>query len=177
MKKTLFVSSVFALIIGFVACEEQKKTSLPFDNKKEYDETMIDSHREFLKKEKKRLEQYISSSDYNFKKTGTGLRIAIYAANATGASVKTGDLVLVNYQLTSIEGDSLYASPGSHPQEFAVDYDNVESGLHEAIKLMKVGEKALLILPAHLAHGITGDQAAIPSQTTLLYDVSLVGKR
>lgn len=177
MKNNFVVSFLALLGIFLIACDGKPKASLPFENGQEYKETMIVSHQEFLKKEKERIEEYIATSEHNFNKTGTGLRIAVYESSDKGDSVKTGDLVLINYLLTSIEGDSLYSSPENHPQEFAVDYDNVESGLHEGIKLMKTGDRALLILPAHLAHGITGDQAAISSQTTLVYDIHLEGKR
>ena len=111
-----------------------------------------------------------------FSRTGTGLQFYIYQ-KSNGDSIKSKNVAFIAYTLTSLEGDTLYKSPEGKLQEFMVDYDNVESGLHEGIKKMRVGEKALFILPAHLAHGISGDNAAIPSQTTLLYNVHLVGKK
>ena len=112
----------------------------------------------------------------SFEATGTGLRYHIYQTTS-GDSIASKDFAIITYTLTSIEGDTLYQSPKGKFQEFIVDYDIVESGLHEGIKKMRVGEKAFFILPTHLAHGISGDNAAIPSQTTLLYNVHLVAKR
>jgi FKBP-type peptidyl-prolyl cis-trans isomerase len=57
--------------------------------------------------------------------------------------------------------------------EFIVDKSNVETGVQEAIKLMKVGDRAKLIIPAHLAHGITGDMNKIPPISTLIVDLKL----
>ena len=71
----------------------------------------------------------------------------------------------------------LYKTDTERSEHFAVDFDDVESGLHEGVKYMSVGDKAIFILPAHLAHGITGDQAAIPPQSTLVYDLHLLAKR
>ena len=52
--------------------------------------------------------------------------------------------------------------------------DNVETGLHEGIKYMKVGEKAKMILPSHLAHGLIGDSKKIPPRSTIVYDIELL---
>jgi len=52
--------------------------------------------------------------------------------------------------------------------------DNVESGLHEVILLMKVGDKAKVVLPSHLAFGLTGDSSKIPHSTPLVYDIQLI---
>ena len=51
---------------------------------------------------------------------------------------------------------------------------NEESGLHEALQLMKVNEKARLIVPSYLAHGLLGDSEQIPPQSILLIDVELL---
>lgn len=173
----LKINITIFLCLILLACEdEKKKTDLPFGSKIDYEKKMILSHQEFLKKEKQKIEKFIDSTGLTFENTGTGLRYHIYQPT-DGDSIKTKNLALIAYCLTSIEGDTLYQSPKGKLQEFMVDYDMVETGLHEGIKKMKVGERAYLILPAHLAHGITGDQAAIPSQTTLLYDIHLVAKR
>ncbi|MFT6166809.1 MAG: FKBP-type peptidyl-prolyl cis-trans isomerase [Vicingaceae bacterium] len=165
------------MLIGFVvACADEPKKVLPFEDSKDYKTTMILSHQEFLKKEKSRIKIFIDSLGLPFEATGTGLRYYIYQTNQ-GDSIQSKDFAFIIYVLTSLEGDTLYQSPHGKLQEFIVDYDNVESGLHEGIKRMRVGEKAYFILPAHLAHGISGDNAAISSQTTLVYNIHLVAKK
>ncbi|MCB0802088.1 MAG: FKBP-type peptidyl-prolyl cis-trans isomerase [Flavobacteriales bacterium] len=168
---------LFGFFAVFVSCEaEPKKKALPFESRQEYEEINIYSHQLFLKKEKEKIQNYIDSSHLDFQKTGTGLHYVILDSS-NGDTFKTGDIAVIRYQLKSIEGKLLYETRPELAQEFAVDYDDVETGLHEAIKKMKVGERAIIILPAHLAFGITGDQAAIPSQTTLVYYLSIVGKK
>lgn len=167
----------FLFLVSLLSCEgKSKKDKLLFENQEDYEQTMIHSHQEFLKLEKQKIESFIDSSNLTFKATGTGLRFSIYELTE-GENITTGDIAVVKYILKSLKGEVFYESPENRSQEFMVDYDNVESGLHEGIKQMRVGEKALFILPAHLAHGITGDQAAIPSQTTLVYDLHLLRKK
>ncbi len=173
MRNTL----IFVFLFSLLSCEnEPKKKTLPFEDAEDYETTMIHSHQAFLKKEKEKIKSFVDSSGLSFEATGTGLRYHIYQTTS-GDSIASKDFAIITYTLTSIEGDTLYQSPKGKFQEFIVDYDIVESGLHEGIKKMRVGEKAFFILPTHLAHGISGDNAAIPSQTTLLYNVHLVAKR
>lgn len=139
---------------------------------------MIVSHQNYLQVEKKRIDAYIDSLAMPFKKTGTGLRYAIYASDSlSNDSVKRGDVAAVKYTLTLLNGKKIYATEEDEVQEFLVDFDDVERGLHEGIKLLKVGDKALFILPAHMAHGITGDQVQIPPQATIVYDLELIAKK
>jgi FKBP-type peptidyl-prolyl cis-trans isomerase len=168
----------FLLLSIFVhACKnDPTKKELPFNSKEEYEETIIASHQNFLKIEKEKILKFIDSTGYEFQKTGTGLRFCI-TDSSKGDGFSSSDIAVIRYQLKSIEGELLYETRPELAQEFAVDYDEVETGLHEAIKFMKVGEKAIVILPTHLAHGITGDRAAIKTQTTLVYYLNVIGKK
>lgn len=176
--KVIFSFSPYLLFITcLIACQNNEpKKDLSFDSKESYEETIIASHQAFLKKEKEKIASFMDSLGLVFNKTGTGLRYAI-TQTSNGDSLGTGDIAVIRYKLKSLEGKLLYETRPELAHEFAVDFDEVESGLHEAIKYLKVGEEAIVILPAHLAHGITGDQAAIPSQTTLVYYLTVVGKK
>jgi len=177
MKKNCKLNFGFLLFFSssFLACNHQEKQNneVVIKDKKEFQEKMIRSHQAYLKKENDRIEHYIDSLNKPFKTTGTGLRYHIEKSNGQGEEIKSGDLVFMTYLLNNLEGDTLYQSPENHLQEFRVDYESVESGLHEGIKYLKTGETATLILPAHLAHGVTGDQAAIGPQTTLVYQLTV----
>lgn len=174
--KLHFLTSIICLLL--VACiTEQEEAKKPrFDSKEDLEQSLILSHQSFLRKEQKKIEGFIESSKLDFRKTGTGLRYFINSGDGKD-SLKIGDIAVISYTLCLLNGDTLYESPKGKVQEFAVDYDNVERGLHEGIKYMRVGDSGVFVLPAHLAHGITGDQAAIPSQATLVYYLKLLAKK
>ncbi len=178
MKFKSAYTTALLISIGFFACQGEEKTKkLPFTSKADYEETMIASHKAYLQKERSKISSYIEDSGSDFDSTGTGLRYRIIETNLDGDTLASGEIAVIFYQLKDIEGNLLYETRAELAHEFAVDYDEVESGLHEGIKKMRTGEKAIFILPAHIAHGITGDQAAIPSQTTLVYELYLAGKK
>ncbi len=163
--------------ILFSCQNDEKKPPLQIKSKKEYRELMIHSHKAYLEKEKLKLDAYADSLGHAFQTTGSGLRYFIYEHSNRKDSIQRGDIAIVNYTLTLLNGDTAYQTLKGQSQEFIVAFDDVEAGLHEGIQKMAIDDKAILIIPAHLAHGISGDQASIPPQSPVVYDIELIGKK
>ncbi|MBD98880.1 MAG: hypothetical protein CMO34_03475 [Verrucomicrobia bacterium] len=181
LKNSMHSGVIFLLAIVFLACQDQKNQAdneVLFSSKNEFKQSMIASHQNYLQKEKAKIDAYIDSLGVLFQKSGTGLRTYIYDTDSLKVRrAKRGDIAVVQYQLSLLDGEEIYATEEGEFQEFLVDFDDVERGLHEGIKQLKVGDKAIFILPAHMAHGITGDQIQIPPQATIVYDVHLIAIR
>jgi FKBP-type peptidyl-prolyl cis-trans isomerase len=80
----------------------------------------------------------------------------------------------LNYTLTLLTGDTVYTSRNDGPLLFEVGKGQVITGLEEAILLLRVGDRAKIIIPSHLAFGLIGDQNKINHKASLVYDVELV---
>lgn len=106
-------------------------------------------------------------------KTGTGLRYYIYH-QGTGMQAVSGMQAEVKYKVSLLDGTQCYQTDTLETEKFEIDHSEVESGVQEGIKKMKVGDKAKMIIPSHLAHGLTGNQDKIPPLTTLIIDLELV---
>ncbi len=107
-------------------------------------------------------------------KTGSGLRYYIYE-NGEGESPVAGDIVQIEYKISLLDGTECYKTAADEFEELLVDKSNVETGIQEGLKKMKVGDKAKLIVPSHLGHGLIGDMDKIPPLNTLVIDVHLLG--
>ena len=57
---------------------------------------------------------------------------------------------------------------------FLVSRGGVESGLEEAVLKLKKNSEAILILPSHLAHGLTGDGNRIQAKAILVYRIKVI---
>ena len=86
---------------------------------------------------------------------------------------RIGDLVSVDLGIELLDGRVCYKTD-SIPDQFVLGLSNEESGLHEVLQLMKANEKARIIVPSYLAHGLLGDSEQIPPQSILLIDVELL---
>jgi FKBP-type peptidyl-prolyl cis-trans isomerase FklB len=103
----------------------------------------------------------------------SGLQYKVLKAG-TGATPKDTDVVTANYRGTLIDGtefDSSYKR--GEPAQFPVN--RVIAGWTEALKLMKVGDKWQLFVPAALAYGESPPPGApIGPNATLIFEVELV---
>lgn len=107
------------------------------------------------------------------KTTASGLQYKVLTAG-TGATPKATDKVTVHYKGTLIDGtefDSSYKR--GQPATFPVN--GVIKGWTEALQLMKVGGKYRLFIPSDLAYGARGAGNKIGPNSTLIFDVELLG--
>lgn len=89
-----------------------------------------------------------------------------------GNSPKTTDKVKVHYTGKLIDG-TVFDSSGDEPSEFGVT--QVIKGWTEALQLMSVGDKWEVYIPSNLAYGVRGKGPKIGPNTTLVFEVELLG--
>src|SRR5512137_1130980 len=107
-------------------------------------------------------------------KTASGLEYVEVTAG-TGTQATAGKIVKVHYTGKFPDGKVFDSSiPRREPLEFVLGGGKVIKGWDEGIALMKVGGKAQLTIPPHLAYGERGAGGVIPPNATLVFDVELV---
>ncbi len=113
----------------------------------------------------------------NQKKAGvktlpSGVQYQVLTAG-TGKLPTETDTVLCNYRGQLVDGSTFDASPPGEPVAFKVN--QVIPGWQEALKLMTVGSRWQLVIPADQAYGERGAGNVIGPNETLIFDVELVG--
>jgi gliding motility-associated peptidyl-prolyl isomerase len=161
------------LVVLFSSCENDVKQQgqRGFD-KREVDKVLAKMNKEYIDVENQQIDDYLNRRKWNFKKTKSGLRYYIYK-EGVGQTPISGSTVSIEYEISLIRGEVVYSSKELGPKVFVVDKSEEPSGLHEAMKLMKVGGKAMLVIPSYLAYGLLGDENKIPKKATLFYNVYL----
>lgn len=107
--------------------------------------------------------------------SGTGLKY-ILLNKTDGAAVTAGSTVSVHYTGYLYDGTIFDSSVArGEPLSFPIGVGRVIKGWDEGIAYLKVGEKARLLIPYHLAYGERGAGASIGPKTDLIFDVELVG--
>jgi len=168
------ILSIFIIPIFFSCSDQVEKVKPdPFQGmtKKERKSVLENALTRASKKEQVQIEGYLKRHQIPAIKTGTGVYYCIYE-DGKGNKIEDGQNVVVEYVVTKINGDTLYTTK-KKLEEFTVSNSEKESGLHEAIKLLKPGAKAIIVLPAHRAHGISGDMDKIPPLTTVIYNITV----
>jgi FKBP-type peptidyl-prolyl cis-trans isomerase FkpA len=164
------------LAVLMMHCNQKGKHPMQGASPEEIREQLLESSKSNAQQEDQQIERFIDANKLEMTKTGTGLRYLITKKDTVGAPlVKLEQRVLVNYRVSLLNGKSCYSSKDNGgPREFTVGRDDVESGLHEGIQLLRKGEHAIFIMPSHMAHGFTGDQQCIPGNSPIVYDIEVL---
>lgn len=136
--------------------------------------TFEKSREKRIAEEKRRAEEALDKLAAGFDKTDSGLRYKIIQ-KGDGVSPEKGDTVSVHYKGQLDNGqvfDSSYKR--NQPIDFKLGVGQVIPGWDEGIGLLRVGDKARLVIPSHLAYGRSGAGGVIPPDATLIFDVELV---
>lgn len=166
---------VFILLFVTFSCGNRQineTPSKPVDNKA-LSESLEKANRYLIAEEEEEIENYVRRHKLDMIKTGTGLRYQIMQ-HGNGKQVEHGQLVTLQYDLLTITDDLVYSSKTDGEKRFMVGNGEVESGLHELMPLLHVGDVVKAILPSHLAYGLTGDQNRIQQYTTMVYNIKVV---
>lgn len=166
----LFVAILFTLGCGG---KVQQSREITIEQEKLLQESLIQANRNGVKEESQAIDDYIARNHLIMEKSGTGLRYII-DKQGRGRIALPEMKATVTYKISLLDGTICYTSDSLGVKTFIVDHDQVESGLHEGIKLMHEGDRAKFILPSHLAHGLTGDQNKIPSRSPVVYEIELI---
>jgi FKBP-type peptidyl-prolyl cis-trans isomerase FklB len=102
----------------------------------------------------------------------SGLQFEVLKAGS-GPRPKETDTVRTHYHGTLIDGTVFDSSLDGEPATFGVG--GVIAGWTEALQLMNVGSKWRLYVPSDLAYGETGYGGSIAPNTTLIFEVELLG--
>jgi len=168
------IMSVFRILFVFLllfSCKSQKEKQVNIDWNKN---KSVELNKVIAAEEAIDIKLYLQRHfDWEMIATGSGLQYYIYE-NGEGDSLKEGDIVDIKYLVKTFDDTICYQTSSDEVLEVKIDHSQVETGLQEGLKKMCVGDKAKMIIPSHLAHGLTGDFNKIPPLTPILIDVQVV---
>ena len=165
MKKILF----FYFILILVSCDGDKKVEKPKITKHIIDSMVENLEIKYNKMEDDRIRDYISRHE-PMVKTKMGFWYVVNEKNEKGREIKDGDIVKYKRDISLCNSDTLYKDVNI----IKIGQGSEISGMHQALKLLRNGEKATFIFPSFLAHGLLGDLEKIPPKSELVYKVEII---
>ena len=107
--------------------------------------------------------------------SATGLKIEEITVG-NGDEAVDGKQVMVHYVGTLVDGTKFDSSiDRNQPFPFVLGQGQVIKGWDQGVKGMKVGGKRKLTIPPELAYGAEGAGGVIPPNSTLIFEVELLG--
>ena len=171
MKLIYLVLAFITILMSCDSCTNDKKAVQQM-TQAQIDSMLIAQNRNFHLQEKERIQKFVSEKQWPTTITGTGIHYWIYQQGA-GENVKAEQIAMVEYEVSLLDGTVIYKSKPNEKVPVKIGHDNVESGLHEEMLLLKNGDHAKFVLPSYRAFGLTGE-GKIPMNAAVVYDILLV---
>jgi hypothetical protein len=114
------------------------------------------------------------SQSTNMITTASGLQYQVLKHGTGTVSPKVTDTVKVHYVGTLLDG-TVFDSSIARGQPISFPLNQVIPGWTEGLQLMKVGDKFKFVIPPNLAYGANSPSPAIPPNSTLVFEVELLG--
>jgi FKBP-type peptidyl-prolyl cis-trans isomerase len=115
-----------------------------------------------------------SGQKNEMKTTPSGLKYQVLKSGTGIVSPKATDTVNVHYHGTLLNG-TVFDSSVERGQPISFPLNRVIPGWTEGLQLMKVGDKFKFEIPPDLAYGANSPSPKIPANSTLVFEVELLG--
>ncbi|MDR3226761.1 MAG: FKBP-type peptidyl-prolyl cis-trans isomerase [Prevotellaceae bacterium] len=183
MKKVYVAVNILLVLLGLACANtaDDKKLQQYIDvNPRE----SIERINKFLsEKDKDRIESFLRRQNLTATFDESGFWIA-RIEQGNGTKIQEGSAVALEATISLLDGTLCYTYTEYNPLIFIVnksnelsektELQNAVSGLHSALILIEDKERAILIFPPHLAHGVIGDSNNIPPRSILVYDIKVL---
>ena len=172
-KLILFVFSVTILVSG---CKQSQEARRPLSQASgSFMKKSAERNKKLIAGEEGQIDSVIKSNPkikYLASTKGYWYTYVIQNTKDT-LTPKKGDVAFFDYEIKDLKGNIIYSELELRPQTYAVDKQNIMTGLREGIKLMHKNEKVVFLFPSHIAFGYHGDDKKIGTNQPLLCTVTL----
>lgn len=172
MNKLLIIALVLLTFIGCKTPEARKPISSKTGS---FIDASVERNIKLNTQEQAAIKQIMEQGDNKYIASESGFWY-YYTTKVEIDSLKSpvfGDIVKYDYNVKALNGDLIYSKKDLKTQTYAMDKQELFTGLREGLKLMKTGETATFIFPSQKAYGYYGDENRIGRNTPLICEVTV----
>lgn len=166
---------ILILTLLFVCCGGPEPRKPVKVNSGSFFKESVERNRALLAQEEEIIQQIIAADTlHEYIASPSGYWYYFDFKNDTATYLpRTNDQILFSYNLVSLANDTIYNTEEIGPTSYVVDKEQLFSGLQNAVKLLKINEKATFLFPSLQAYGYHGDGNRIGPRTPLKSTVEL----
>ncbi len=130
-------------------------------------ENRINANRLMAQSEENQIDAYVSRRGWQMQRLVGGGRVMI-TDDGSGPAIDYEDTVAIVYSVENLGGQTIY----SHVSDTVVaGHLQPNRGLDQALRAMRRGSTAYVVLPSEQGYGVIGDGDRIGTRTVLVYKV------
>lgn len=164
------------LIIAISSCDGPEPRKPVQTKSGSYFKESIERSRKLLQAEEAQIQEIIkmdSLKDYSHSASGSWYHY-LAVNDATSYTPKTDDLVVFNYDILTLDNDTIYSKEDIGVVTYKVDKQELFQGMRDAIKILKENERATFLFPSSLAYGYHGDENKIGTNVPLKSTITIL---
>lgn len=175
MKKRTQIAVLLIVFVTIISCKQQQARMPISRSSGTFMKESVERNKKLVKGEESKIDSIIKSNPkikYTASKKGYWYHYEIKNQTDT-LRPKKGDVATFDYEIKDLKGNVVYSEIELKTQTYAVDKQNIMTGLRDGIKLMRKKEKVTFLFPSHMAYGYHGDNKRIGSNQPLICTVTL----
>ncbi len=162
-------------LLFFVSCkspEARKPISVKTGS---FIDASVERNKKLNAKEQASIQKILSEKKVDYLRSQSGFWY-YYNTKSDIDSLKTpsfGNIVNFNYEVKNLSGEIIYSKDEIKTQTYAIDQQEIFTGMREGLKLMKAGETVTFLFPSQKAYGYYGDQLKIGTNVPIICEVTV----
>lgn len=172
------MNKIILILLGllfFVSCkspEARKPISVKTGS---FIDASVERNKKLNAKEQASIQKILSEKKVDYLRSQSGFWY-YYNTKSEIDSLKTpsfGNIVNFNYEVKNLSGEIIYSKDEIKTQTYAIDQQEIFTGMREGLKLMKAGETVTFLFPSQKAYGYYGDQNKIGTNVPIICEVTV----
>ncbi|WP_290696625.1 gliding motility-associated peptidyl-prolyl isomerase GldI [Lacinutrix sp.] len=174
MNKLLAILFIF---IGLLECKTPEARKPETVKTGSFIEESATRNKKLYEAEEKAILTYISTQDTKrFITSEYGFWVAkdsVVSTSRNRTLPEFSDIVNFDFNISLLNNRIIYTASELKNRNYAMDQEELFTGLREGLKLMKAGETFTFIFPSQKAYGYYGDENKIGRNTPIISQVTL----
>lgn len=167
--------AILTFILGIFSCKSPEARLPITQTSGSFIVESAERNKKLFEAEQKQIENIITQNEgvnYITSQNGFWYRYNT-KIEADSLTPQFGDIVNFDYDIKDLKGNTIYSENELKTQNYAMDQQELFTGLREGLKLMKAGETVTFLFPSQKAYGYYGDENRIGTNIPLMCKVKV----
>ena len=167
--------SIYILLILLVGCYNPKpRKPVTYSSGTDQSES-IAFNKKLYNQESNMIAQYAENDTiHDYKNSSYGFWYSIINDQEDTIFPQKGDKITFNYNISDFQGNKFYSEKELGTQTYYVEQQEMIQGIQHGIQYLNTGEKAIFLLPSHMAYGYLGDNDKIGPNTPIILTIEIL---
>lgn len=139
------------------------------DNSSQLKEHLINANKVIAESEETQIEGYIQRHGWKMQTLSGGVKLEILK-QGSGKPIEYKDEITLEYDMEALNGQPIYTNA---EKQIVVGKNETVSGVETALKELRRGAEARLIIPSQCGYGVAGDGDRVPTRAVLVIKMTV----